>query len=250
VPIGPTASLIVVGSEVLSAKVSDENGPWLATRLRALGVELRAVATVADRLDEVVEAVDRERGRCDWLFTSGGIGPTHDDLTVAAVAKALGRPLHRLPALAAAIEAVHRRHHGGQPAPEVTLRMADVPVGSTLVGDPGYPTLCCENVVMLPGVPRFFRYQFDRMASLLAGPPFRLVSVFIDAREDRIAQALAEVARAHPAVEIGSYPRFDEEADHAVKLTVESRDLGAVQAALAALLAALPPGVVLRVEGP
>jgi molybdenum cofactor synthesis domain-containing protein len=249
-PTGPTASLIVVGSEVLSAKVKDENGPWLAGRLRALGVELRAVVTVPDRLDEVVEAVDRERGRSSWVFTSGGVGPTHDDLTVAAVARALGRPLHRLAALVAAIDAIHRRHHGGEPAPEAALRMADVPVGSTLLGDLGYPTLCCENVVMLPGVPRFFRSQFDRMASLLSGDPFRLVCVFLDTREDRIAVALAGVARAHPAVEIGSYPCFDDDADHAVKLTVESRDLGAVQAALAALLAVLPPEVVLRIEGP
>jgi molybdenum cofactor synthesis domain-containing protein len=248
-PNGPTASLIVVGSEVLSAKVKDENGPWLARRLRALGVELRAVVTVPDRLDEVVEAVDRERGRSSWVFTSGGVGPTHDDLTVAAVARALGRPLQRLAPLAAIIEAFHRRLHPDEPAPEVALRMADVPEGTSLVGDQGYPTLVCQNVVLLPGVPKFFRYQFDRMASLLSGAPFRLACVFLDTREDRIAEALTAVALAHPGVEIGSYPQFDD-ADHAIKLTVESRDLEAVRAALAALLAALPAEVVLRVEGP
>jgi molybdenum cofactor synthesis domain-containing protein len=245
----PTAALVVVGSEVLSAKVTDENGPWIAARLRALGVELMAITTVPDRMDCVVEAVDRERRRAGWLFTSGGVGPTHDDLTVAAVARALGRPVVRHPGLVSAIGAIHRRHHADEPVPEAALRMADVPEGTALVGDQGYPTLLCENVVMLPGVPKFFRYQFDRMASLLSGTPFRLACVFLDTREDRIAAALTAVARAHPAVEIGSYPRFDD-ADHAVKLTVESRDLGAVRAALAALLAALPAGVVLRVEGP
>jgi len=244
-----TASLVVVGSEVLSAKVPDENGPFLAKRLRELGVGLRALVTVADRMDDIVEAVDRERRRVDWLFTSGGVGPTHDDVTVAAVGRALGRPLARLPALEEVIRAIHRRHQGGEPS-EAALRMAVVPVGTELVGDLGYPTLRCANVVLLPGVPRFFRYQFERFAPVLSGAPFRLACVYLRVPEDRIALALDEVAHAHPAVEIGSYPRFDEEADHLVRLTVEARDLAAVQAALAALLAALPPEAVIRTEGP
>ena len=245
----PTAALVVVGSEVLSAKVPDENGPWLARRLRELGVELRSISTVPDRVDDVVEAVDRERRRAGWLFTSGGVGPTHDDLTVAAVARALGRPVARHAGLAEAIDAHHRRLHGGEAAPEAALRMADVPLGSELQGDQGYPTLVCANVVLLPGVPRFFRYQFDRVAPLLAGAPFQLAQVYLGVREERIAEPLAAVAAAHPAVELGSYPQF-EGGDHLVRLTVESRDLAAVRVALAALLAVLPAGAVVRVEGP
>jgi molybdenum cofactor synthesis domain-containing protein len=243
----PTASLVVVGSEVLSAKVADDNGPWLARRLRELGVELRASCTVADRMDEIVEAVDRERGRVGWLFTSGGVGPTHDDLTLAAVARALGRPLVRHAGLLAAFDALHRRHHAGEPLPPAAHRMADVPDGTELVGDQGYPTLICANVVMLPGVPRFFRYQFERFAPLLRGAPFHLACVYTSWGEDRLTPALDAVAHAHPEVEIGSYPRFDE-ADHRVRLTVESRDRAAVEAALAALLAALPAEAVVRVE--
>jgi len=245
----PTASLVVIGSEVLSAKVPDENGPWLARRLRELGVELRSVNTVADRLDDIVEAVDRERRRAGWLFTSGGVGPTHDDVTVAAVARALGRPLERHAGLAEAIEAIHRRHHGGAPAPEAALRMAVVPAGTELVGDQGFPTLLCANVIMLPGVPRFFRWQFDRVAALLGGAPFQLAVLYLTVREELIAAALAAVARAHPGVEIGSYPQFDG-GDHLVRVTVESRDLAAVRTALAALQAALPPDFILRADGP
>jgi molybdenum cofactor synthesis domain-containing protein len=245
----PTASLIVVGSEVLSAKVPDENGPFLARRLRELGVGLRALVTVADRMDDIVEAVDRERRRVDWLFTSGGVGPTHDDVTVAAVGRALGRPLVRLAALEEVIRALHRRLHGGEPS-EAALRMAVVPEGAVLVGDREFPTVQCANVVLLPGVPRFFAWQFERFAPALAGTPFRLACVYLRVPEDRVAAALDAVAHAHPAVEIGSYPRFDEAADHLVRLTVEARDLAAVQAALAALLAALPAEAVLRVEGP
>jgi molybdenum cofactor synthesis domain-containing protein len=246
----PTAILVVVGSEVLSAKVVDENGPWAARRLRELGVRLLAIATIPDAVDEVVETVDRARRRADWVFTSGGVGPTHDDVTVAAVARALGRPMERSPELVEVIRAIHREHHGGAEPPEAALRMADVPEGTRLLGDSGYPTLVVANVVMLPGVPQFFRFQFDRIAHLLEAPPFRLACVYLSTGEGEIAPILDRVARAHAAVEIGSYPHFDPGLDHRVLVTLEAKDGAAVRAALGALLAALPAGVVVRTEGP
>ena len=244
----PTAVLVVVGSEVLSAKVVDENGPWAARRLRELGVRLLAIETVPDRVDDVVDAVDRARRKADWVFTSGGVGPTHDDVTVASVARALGRPVVHCAPLVEAIRNVHREHHAGAEPPEAALRMADVPEGTRLLGDAGYPTLVAANVVMLPGVPSFFRFQFDRIAHLLEAPPFRLACVFLSVGEGEIAPTLDRVANAHPLVEIGSYPRFDE-ADHLVKVTLEAKDAARVAAALAALLAELPPGAVVRTEG-
>ncbi len=244
----PTAALVVVGNEVLSAKVQDENGPWLARRLHDLGVLLVAIETVPDLIDDVVAAVDRARHRAEWVFTSGGVGPTHDDVTVGAVARALGLPVVRPPALVEVIRAQHRRHHGSE-ASESSLRMADVPEGTRLLGDPSYPTLVAENVVMLPGVPQFFRYQFDRIAHMLAASPFRLACVYLAVGEDGIATALDRIAHEHPSVEVGSYPRFDG-ADHRVKVTLEAKDGARVSEALAALLAALPEGAVVRTEGP
>lgn len=246
----PTAILVVVGSEILSAKVRDENGPLAAERLRALGVRLDGVHVVPDRLDEIVDEVTRARRRAGWVLTSGGIGPTHDDVTVGAVARALGRPLVRSEALADVYRAGHARHHPGEPFPEAALRMADVPEGTRLLGDPTFPTLVAERVVMLPGPPRFFRYQLDGIAELLRAPPFRLASLYLGIREDLVAPALDAVARAHPGVEIGSYPRFDPGADHRVRVTVEAKDAALVAAAVAAVVAALPPGAVLRAEGP
>jgi molybdenum cofactor synthesis domain-containing protein len=245
----PTAVLLVVGNEVLSAKVEDENGPWAARRLRELGVRLAAIHTLPDRIDALVEVLERERRRVDWVFTSGGVGPTHDDVTVPAVARALGRPLVRNDALAEALRALHRRHHGGAEPPEAALRMADVPEGTRLLGDAGFPTLAVENVFMLPGVPRFFRWQFEQVAALLASPPFRLAAVYLAVGEDQVAPLLARLAEGHPAVEIGSYPRFDD-ADHRVKVTIEAKDAARVSAALGALLADLPAGAVVRAEGP
>ena len=246
----PTAVLVVVGSEVLSAKVEDVNGPWAARRLRQLGVRLLAIETVADVVDDVVAAVDRGRRRAHWVFTSGGVGPTHDDVTVAAVARALGRPVARCPELVSAIRSIHRQHHGGEDPPEAALRMADVPEGTRLLGDASYPTLVAGNVVMLPGVPQFFRFQFDRIAHLLEAPPFRVANVFLSSEEGHIAPALDAVANAHPAVEIGSYPRFDAGADYRVLVTLEAKDGAAVRGALAELLTKLPAGAVIRTEEP
>jgi molybdenum cofactor synthesis domain-containing protein len=246
----PTAILVVVGNEILSAKVRDENGPFAAELLRALGVRLDGIHVVPDRLDAIVEEVDRARRAADWVLTSGGVGPTHDDVTVAAVARALGRPLVRSEALAEVYRAGHARHHPGEPFPEAALRMADVPEGTRLLGDPQFPTLVAANVVMLPGPPRFFRYQLERIQELLRAPPFRLASLYLGIREDLAAPALDAIARAHSGVEIGSYPRFDPDADHRVRVTVEAKDAALVAAAVAAIRAALPPGAVLRDEGP
>ena len=245
----PSAALVVVGSEVLSAKVVDENGPWAARRLRELGVRLLAIHTVPDRVVDGVDAVDRARRQADWVFTAGGVGPTHDDVTLAAVARALGRPIERNPALVRAIRAIHREHHAGAEPPEAALRMADVPEGTRLLGEARYPTLAVANVVMLPGVPQFFRYQFDAIAHLLEAPPFRVACVYLSVDEGPIAPALDRIALAHAGVEIGSYPRFDA-VDYRVLVTIEAKDASRVAAALAALLAELPAGAVIRTEGP
>jgi len=245
----PTAALIVVGNEVLSAKVRDENGPWAAERLRGIGLRLTAILTLPDEIGLLAEAIARERARADWLFTAGGVGPTHDDVTLPAVARALGRPVVRHPGLVEAIRASHRRWWNGAEAPDASLRMADVPEGTRLAGDPGYPILAVENVVMLPGVPRFFRAQLERFTADLVAPPFHLAEVFVSVGEDQLAPLLDRLAAGHPSVEIGSYPRFDE-ADHRVKVTLESKDRAAVAAVLEALLADLPAPAVVRVQGP
>jgi molybdenum cofactor synthesis domain-containing protein len=245
----PTAALLVIGNEVLTAKVQDENGPWVARRLHDLGVRLVAIHVVPDEVEEIVAAIDREGRRVDWVFTSGGVGPTHDDVTVGAVGRALGRRIVRHGALADAIRTLHARHHDGEDAPAAALRMADVPEGTRLLGDSEFPTLAVENVVMLPGVPQFFRYQFDRFAPTLAAAPFRLASVYLAVGEDRLAPILDGIVRAHPGVEIGSYPRFDD-ADHRVRVTVEAKDVDSVRAALDDLLAAVPAGATVRTEGP
>ena len=242
------AAVVVVGSEVLSGKVRDENGPWLALRLRELGVELTALHVVPDRVEAIVEAIELERRRVDWVFTAGGVGPTHDDVTLGAVARALGRPLERDERMAGLLRGWHARHHAGTPLPEAALRMAELPRGTRLLGDPDFPTPVVENVALLPGVPAFLRHQFDRIADRLGGAPFHLVCLYLALGEDGIAEPLGRVAGAHPDVEVGSYPRFDG-ADHRVRVTLEGRDRARVLVAARETVAALPAGAVLRSEG-
>lgn len=245
----PTAAVLVIGNEVLSAKVRDENGPFLARRLRELGVQLLSIRTLPDRTDAIVEAVDAERRRATWVFTSGGVGPTHDDLTVPAVALALHRPLVVCEPMLEALRAMHQRHTGDPDLPEPARRMALLPEGTRLLGDPSFPTLAVENVVLLPGVPEFLRLQFEQLAPDLASPPFRLACVYVRLGEDRLAPLLDAVALAYPAVDIGSYPRFDA-ADHRVRVTLEAKDPREVEEALRALLASLPDGALVRTDGP
>lgn len=243
-----TAAVVIVGNEVLSAKVQDENGPYLARRLHELGVELSALHSVPDRVDAIVETILLERRRVGFVLTTGGVGPTHDDVTLGAVARALGVPLRRDPAMERVLREMHARHHHGAALPEAALRMANLPEGTELLGDPEFPTLVASRVVMLPGVPSFLRHQFERVVHLFSGEPYRLVSLYLSLGEDQLARPLAAVAEGHTSVEIGSYPRFDA-ADHRVRVTIEGRDAARVHAAAREILASLPAGALVRSEG-
>jgi molybdenum cofactor synthesis domain-containing protein len=238
-----SAGLLIIGNEVLSGRVADENGPFLLGRLRGLGVEVRRLCIVSDDVDEIVWGVRALRRQCDWVITTGGVGPTHDDVTVGAVAAALGREVVRAPEL----EALIRAALGDAPPPEA-FRMADTVAGAELLysDETRLPAMIVDQVALLPGVPALMRRQFEMLAPRLERAPFVLRQVFLDVGEPVIAAALGRVAKSNPRVAIGSYPCFDRGADHRVKLTLEARDRAAVETAMDALLATLPRGSVLR----
>jgi molybdenum cofactor synthesis domain-containing protein len=239
----PTAAIVIIGEEILSGKVDEENARYAVRELRALGVAVRRIEIVPDLESEIADSLRGLSGRFDHVFTSGGVGPTHDDVTLPAVARAFGMTIARRPEL----ERLIRGAYGGE-LHERDLRMADIPDGARLIyGDPPDPTrwpvVAVANVYVLPGVPAIFRRKFDILRPMLRGRP--IFGRFILSREGEgpIAAALDAVVAAFPGVAIGSYPQFDT-ATHKVKITVDGREQADVEAAVADLLARLGNAVV------
>lgn len=235
-----TAALVVVGDEILSGKVQDTNSAFLIGRLRAWGVDLRKILVVSDDVDDIAWAVEHCVRRVDHVFTSGGIGPTHDDVTPEGIAQALGRPLARHPQL----EAQLRAHFGDRLTPD-HLRMADVPEGALLTGAGRIPWPVIEpapGLYMLPGIPEIFQDKVDALRERLEqADRVEMTWVYCTMEEGLLASDLEAVLRAHPAVTIGSYPVLGRR-DYRVRVSVESRDEAAVAQAVDALIDRLPPG--------
>ena len=203
----PTAALVIIGNEILSGRTKDRNLPFLAVSLNDLGVRLAEARVVADVDDAIVDAVNACRAAHTYVFTTGGLGPTHDDITARALAKAFGLPLERNAEALARLEA----HYGAANLNAARLSMADMPAGAALIDNPvsTAPGFRIENVFALAGVPAIMQAMFDSVKDRLAGGPrmlSRTLSCFLG--EGVLAEGLGEVQRRHPGVEIGSYPFF------------------------------------------
>lgn len=236
-----SVSALIIGNEVLTSKVVDANGAHLIARLRARGVNLHSIHFVRDEVDEIVEQIVASRRRARFIITSGGVGPTHDDVTVRAVAMALQRPVVRLAELEARISAAFSGR-----VPKEALRMAEAPQGSRLLPseDSRFPVLECDGVFLLPGVPQLFKLQLEAVVQLLPGRPMVLRQLFVSLGEAQIAHALDAVAMAQPHVALGSYPTWGAEHDYRVRLTVEHESEQEVETMVASLQASLGNAVV------
>lgn len=239
-----TAAALVIGNELLSGKVADANIPYLARELRALGVSLERVVMVLDDVDTIMDEVRVLSNGYDVVFTTGGVGPTHDDVTIEAVAKAFGRRVVRAPAF----EALLRELYGSR-LTDAHLRMADVPEGAELVANDQvrWPTVCIANVYVFPGIPEIFRAKFPVLRERFRQEPWHLRMVFTTLDEGVLKGPLDQVVARFPKVQVGSYPKLSDPEYH-VKLTLESKDRAAVDAATEALVASLPEGSIVRIE--
>jgi molybdenum cofactor synthesis domain-containing protein len=227
------SALVVIGNEILSGKIVDTNTPFLIAELRSLGVELAEIAVVPDEVARIAEAVARVASRSEHVFTSGGVGPTHDDVTMEGVAAAFAVPVIRHPRL----EALLRGYYDAQKLPleEANLRMADVPEGATLLEGPDlrWPVVAMRNVYVLPGIPEIFRRKFLAIRERFRDTPFVLRRIYVRCEEGPIAKDLSVVAARFPQVAIGSYPRMQPDEDgHRVLLTLEGKEESAVAAAV------------------
>ncbi|WP_029007757.1 competence/damage-inducible protein A [Azospirillum halopraeferens] len=205
--LNPTAAVLIIGNEILSGRTKDANLPFLAEKLGAIGIRVREARVVPDVEAEIIAAVNACRARYTYVFTTGGIGPTHDDITSASVARAFGVPLERNAEAVARLE----RHYAPGALNAARLRMADIPAGATLVDNPisQAPGFRLGNVFVLAGVPNIMQAMVDGILPRLAGgPPIHALTVSCELAEGRIAADLATLQDRYPSVEIGSYPYF------------------------------------------
>ena len=238
-----TAGIILVGNELLSGKIVDANASYLCRELRTLGVEVRRITVIPDEVDLIAAEVSRFSTDYDVVFTSGGVGPTHDDVTIEGVARAAGVPVVRHPALVALLERYYK-----DVLKEAHLKMAEVPDGAELLVEEAvrFPTILMRNVYILPGVPEIFRRKFDAIRERFRDEPIFLRNVFVRIGEGTLADHLNGLLRDYPELLLGSYPEFSNP-EYKVKVTLESRDGAFLERALAEFLKRLPVDCIVRV---
>jgi molybdenum cofactor synthesis domain-containing protein len=243
-----TAGIILIGNEILSGKIVDANASYLCRELRELGVDVRKISVIPDEVDLIASEVGAFSRGFDVVFTSGGVGPTHDDVTIEGVARALGVPVVRDARLVRMLEGFYRDRR--QELNEARLKMAEVPDGAELMAAEtlAFPAVVIRNIYVLPGVPEIFRQKFDALKERFRESPFHLCSVFVNVAESTLADHLNELLRRHPELMLGSYPEFLNP-EYKVKVTLESKDRDYVARAVDDFLGRLPAGVVVRVEG-
>ncbi len=233
-----TAALIIIGDEILSGRTQDRNVSQIAAWLNVQGIRLREVRVVADDTDAIVEAVNILRARNDYLFTTGGIGPTHDDITVDAIAVALGVGVEIHPT-ARAVLAEYYETRGG--LTEARLRMARVPAGASLIENrmSGAPGIRHGNIFIMAGVPHITAMMLESLSGQLEGGlPLLSAQIGCWVPESEVAELLRETERTHEGCQIGSYPFF-REGKVGANFVIRSTDRKSLDACMAALTAGL-----------
>ena len=239
-----SAGIVLIGNEILSGKIHDANAAYLCRELRGLGVEVRKISVIPDELEPIAEEVARFARAYDYVFTSGGVGPTHDDVTIEGVARAMGGAVVRDARLVSLLEGFYKGNLNA-----ARLKMAEVPEGAELLAGDSliFPAVVMGNVYILPGVPEIFRQKFDAIKERFRGQPFHLRSVFVRIGEGTLADFLNDLLKAYPLLLLGSYPEFSHP-DYKVKVTLESKDRQYLEQALAEFVARLPRDAVVKVE--
>ena len=202
-----TAAVLIIGNEILSGRTQDSNLAYLARRLTDLGIRVAEAHVVPDEEETIVARVNDLRARHTYVFATGGIGPTHDDITAPSVAKAFGVPWVEHPDARAVLEA---RYTPDQLTP-ARLRMATMPAGASLIENPvsKVPGFRMENVFVLAGIPSIMQSMFESLAhELVGGPPLLTVTVVAELPEGDLAEPLRELQERFPDVQVGSYPFY------------------------------------------
>src|SRR5947209_6634162 len=235
-----TAAVLVIGDEILSGRTKDKHRGYIAEYLTKIGIDLKEVRVVPDEEDDIIAALNALRRRYTYAFTTGGIGPTHDDITADSVAKAFGVSIDVDPRARRIME--ERFAARGVEMNEARLRMARIPAGADLVENKqsGAPGFKIGNVIVMAGVPSIMQAMLDAAAPMLrTGVKMLSETIKGDVREGDIGTELGEIAKAHPNVSIGSYPFFDDKSGPNTNLVIRARDAAHIAAAAADIEAML-----------
>jgi len=218
------AAILIIGNEILSGRTLDSNSNYLANELTNNGINLSEVRVIGDEAKKISETVNFLRGQYDYIFTSGGIGPTHDDITAEAIATAFNVPLE---INSAAVDLLASHYPNGKAdINSARLRMCRIPEGATLIQNPisKAPGFSIENVFVMAGVPSIFRAMTDStIPQLVGGDPLLSISVRIEKGEGDIATKLSEIAKKHKEVSIGSYP-FSQNGRYGTMIVARHKD--------------------------
>lgn len=240
-----TAGIIIIGDEVLSGKVEDMNSCLAARGLRSKGIDVRRISVISDDIDEIAAETFLFSGKYDYVFTSGGLGPTHDDVTIEGISNGFGVKI----AIDNDLKAILTGHYGDNLTPE-RLKMAEVPDGSMLIKHASikFPIIRYKNVYILPGQPELFKDKFKVLTETFNDRPILLAKVYVTEYESEIAPFLNTVVAASKDVKIGSYPVMHN-TQYRVMLTLESMDAEALGRAVKMIINGDFKDNILKLEG-
>jgi FAD synthetase len=239
-----SAGIVIIGNEILSGKTQDTNSYFLCLELRQLGVEVRKISTIPDDIDLIGQEVTGFSKSFDYVFTTGGVGPTHDDVTIEGIAYGFGLKVVRHPDIEKRV-----RQRLGVDVNEARLRMANVPEGAALMATEALfaPIIKIHNVFIFPGIPSILQERFRTIREHFRDTPYFLKIVFVKPGEGVIASVMNDLLLRYPQLLLGSYPVMNVP-DYKVKVTLESKDPEYLDRALQSFLSSLPAGAVHRVQ--
>jgi FAD synthetase len=239
-----TAGIVIIGNEVLSGKTQDINSYFLCTQLRQLGVDVRRISTIPDEIELIGREVTKFSERFDYVFTTGGVGPTHDDVTIDGIAHGFGLKVVRHPDIERRM-----RQRLGADVNEARLRMANVPDGAELLATDALfaPVIKIRNVFIFPGIPKILQERFQAIKERFRDTPYFLKMVYVKSGEGVIAENMNALLVKFPELLLGSYPVLDVP-EYKVKVTLESKNSNYLDRALQSFLDSLPEGSIHRIE--
>ncbi|MBF0563803.1 MAG: competence/damage-inducible protein A [Nitrospirae bacterium] len=240
-----TAGIIIIGEEILSGKVDECNSGFIAKRLRAKGVKVKRISVIPDDIDDIAYETKLFSDKFDFVFTSGGLGPTHDDVTIDGIARGFGVRV----VVDDYLREILDRRYGDRVTPE-RLKMAQVPEGANIIVNKEieFPLIQFKNLFIFPGIPKYLKDKLLSIEELFNEPPILLKRVYVNEIESEIAPFLNEVVRNHGNVEIGSYPIMDN-SDYRVILTFESISKDSLDSAVREMTESAFKNRIIRVDG-